>query len=411
MALDCNTAFGRYLRILRERKRLSLDEVDSLSRSFPESINKGYLSRCENGRQRIAFSKIVALSRIYEVPTEVFAERMELDMELDRVGGPETEGKTFGELSELARKCIQSGAVWQAYGYSRDAGFVATTSELSPRFANHTEQLLISYMNIATTTISLGRTRFAQNELHYIEQTQRLSPSMSAILLERLGVIHHRHKDYAVSRDYLDRAIEAGIGCQANEWIGFFYSSRAALAETEQDHELALELYQKAFRAMRDAGQEQEGARALYYLASNYFRTQRYNAAKRTILSAERYARRHRMDRTIAFLRILLGEVEDAEGKSDLAARRWREAILIGRKNNDRLLRFKAELLLYRQALRRGKTAAARAIERRLKRLSPWVPENAEELLEFKKLLTLRSSPTAKRVATVQPPALPHGNP
>ena len=92
MAESCTRAFGRYLKTLRERRGLSLDDVLSLSRTFPEQINKGYLSRCENGHQKLAFPKVVALSRIYEVPSDVLLERMELDMELDRVGGPETRG-------------------------------------------------------------------------------------------------------------------------------------------------------------------------------------------------------------------------------------------------------------------------------------------------------------------------------
>ena len=78
MAESSAVAFGRYLRTLRERRGLSLDDVDSLSKAFPDSIGKANLSRCENGRQRLAFSKMIALSRIYEVPSEVLVERMEL---------------------------------------------------------------------------------------------------------------------------------------------------------------------------------------------------------------------------------------------------------------------------------------------------------------------------------------------
>ena len=83
MAADARTAFGRYLRQVRERKGLSLEEVQSLSRGSAEAINKGYLSRSENGHQSISFTKVITLSRIYGVPSEVLFERMELDMELE----------------------------------------------------------------------------------------------------------------------------------------------------------------------------------------------------------------------------------------------------------------------------------------------------------------------------------------
>ena len=101
MAEESIKAFGRYLKALRERRAISLDEVASLSQTFPEKINKGYLSRCENGRQKLGFSKVIALSRIYEVPADVLVERMELDLELDRVGGPVTEGMSFSQPLRL----------------------------------------------------------------------------------------------------------------------------------------------------------------------------------------------------------------------------------------------------------------------------------------------------------------------
>jgi hypothetical protein len=50
-------------------------------------VEKGYLSRCENGHQSLALSKMIALSRIYEVPAEVLVERLELDLEVEKLGG------------------------------------------------------------------------------------------------------------------------------------------------------------------------------------------------------------------------------------------------------------------------------------------------------------------------------------
>ncbi|MBT8470525.1 MAG: helix-turn-helix domain-containing protein, partial [Deltaproteobacteria bacterium] len=101
MAEPGNIAFGRYLRALRERRALSLLEVASLSQAFAETLNKGYLSRVENGRQRLAFAKLIPLGRIYKVAADVLLERLELDLELERVGAPDTEGL---DLEELRRR-------------------------------------------------------------------------------------------------------------------------------------------------------------------------------------------------------------------------------------------------------------------------------------------------------------------
>ena len=121
MAESCTVAFGRYLRTLRERRNLSLNDVMSLSRAFPEPVDKGDLSRCENGRSRVAFSKLIALSRIYEVPAEVLVERMELDMELDRVGGPSTEGLGFESAGQFAAR-TGDREVGRSAGASRREG-------------------------------------------------------------------------------------------------------------------------------------------------------------------------------------------------------------------------------------------------------------------------------------------------
>ena len=121
MAENCNRAFGRYLKTLRERRNLSLHDVCSLSQTFPDPINKGYLSRCENGHQKIAFSKLIPLSRIYDVAASVLVERMELDMELDRAGGPNTAGMSYVELTDSGRKSHHQGYHLEAYGFLRDA--------------------------------------------------------------------------------------------------------------------------------------------------------------------------------------------------------------------------------------------------------------------------------------------------
>ena len=61
MAAPCNVAFGRYLKSLRERRGLSLEQVYARSQSFPEALMKGYLSRVENGHQKLALPKLIPI--------------------------------------------------------------------------------------------------------------------------------------------------------------------------------------------------------------------------------------------------------------------------------------------------------------------------------------------------------------
>ncbi len=127
-------AFGKYLKILRDRRRLSLSDVVTLTKSCPEPVGKGYLSRVERGLARIGFSKMVALSRAYEVSLDAFGEKLSLDLEVEELRNPPvTNGKTFGELTEAGASFNLRGLRWHCYAVIRDAlpGIIHTENHLA----------------------------------------------------------------------------------------------------------------------------------------------------------------------------------------------------------------------------------------------------------------------------------------
>ena len=63
-----NRRFGRYLRKIREDRRLSLDVVEEMSLGLPDRVTKSHLSRIENGRAIPSFPRMFTLSQIYGVP-------------------------------------------------------------------------------------------------------------------------------------------------------------------------------------------------------------------------------------------------------------------------------------------------------------------------------------------------------
>jgi transcriptional regulator with XRE-family HTH domain len=79
--------FGRYLRRVREERKLSLDAVEELTATYPDRVTKSHLSRIENGTAVPSFSKMFALSQIYGVPIAALAERFEVDL-LRETGPP-----------------------------------------------------------------------------------------------------------------------------------------------------------------------------------------------------------------------------------------------------------------------------------------------------------------------------------
>lgn len=412
MAESCNVAFGHFLRMLRGRRGLSLDEVAALSRTFADSVAKSYLSRVENGHISLALPKLIPLSRIYEIPPEVVLERLELDMELDKVGGPETSGLDFTQMSERGKAAIDRGAIWDAYAYFRDSAQVARSSPLMGRLRDHSEQLLCAHMNLSTAAIKLGRCRLTLFELEFIHSTGRLSARLQPLLFERLSAAHFSLNEMPKAREYADLAIAEAEESQERDFLGYFLSSRARIAMQEGEVDRAIELYQRAFEEFRLAEVQPECALMLYNLAQAYVFAKRYTAARRALLSADRLAGPLGQNRIRALVRILLGEVEELNSKPVAAAQHWREAASIAKDMNDRIIKFRAEYFLYKQARSQGHALEAKAIEKRLNRVAPWIPREVAELGEFHQLVALAAlAAKRKKVAQLQPTLSNANNP
>ncbi len=387
MAESATKAFGRYLKTLRERRGLSLDEVASLSQTFPEKINKGYLSRCENGHQKLAFSKVVALSRIIDVPADVLVERMELDLELDRLGGPDMEGVNYTKLSETGKQALDEGRFMDAYGYLRDAMQRASLDPVSPSFRDTEEQYAIAQMNCGTAAQLLGRYRFALHEFLYVESTGLLEPKFYALILERISSCFRALKDLEAAEKHADTAIKKAEGCGETEFIGYFYNNRALIAVERSDLTLAVELHKRAYEAHKAAGRSAECATSLNNLAQCYFDQKRFGAARRSCTASMKISKDNNHNRSHALSLILLGEIDEVENRPGLAERKWKEAVAIAKRMKDKKLIFKAEFFRFRRAVSTGDRAVARAIKRRLQRLAPWIPKDTFELHAFAELV------------------------
>lgn len=116
-------------------------------------------------------------------------------------------------------------------------------------------------------------------------------------------------------------------------------------------------------------------------------------------------------DRVRSLVRIVLGKIEDAEGASEAALAHWREAASVARRLNDKSLRFKAELFLYKHAIGRNDALSTRAIERRLQRMASWLPPDEDEVQEFRTLVADQPVKKRKRVAMSQRSGVPESNP
>jgi tetratricopeptide (TPR) repeat protein len=369
---------------LRERRQLTLDDVSSLSRTFPESISKGYLSRCENGHQKPAFSKVIALSRIYEVPADVLVERMELDLELERVGGPDTEGMSFAELVDAGGAALDSGQAWNGYAMLRDAAVLAPNAPLRKRFKDTREQVTVSQQNIGTAARALGRHRYALHEFRHAESTGALGPVFHALALERIACCYRFLKDLATAEDYATRSVEEAEACSASAYLGSIYTTRARIALSQSDTQLAVRFYQKAFEVDRALGREMQCARTLNNLAQCYFDEGRLMAARRAAEASLSLTETQDSSKVRALSLILLGQLSEMRNRSSAAEDCWKTASAIAKELNDKELRFRAEFARYKRAVRCREDATARAIHRRLVKLASWLPKEVDDLEEFR---------------------------
>jgi tetratricopeptide (TPR) repeat protein len=386
MAETWSRAFGRYLRTLRQRRGLSLQEVCSLSRAFAESLDKSYLSRCENGHQSPSFSKIIPLSRIYDVPADVLLERLELDMELERVGSPDTEGMTFAELTKSGRDALDKGHRWNAYAFLRDAVERAATDPVRTAFHDVDEQVVCAHMSCGTGALAVGRCKFALHEYLYVRDSGSLSARFSPMVLERLSQVYRQLGRHDFARENAEKAVLEAEDNNEKKYLGFYYSNRASQALAERDLEIAASFFGKAYRSFRNVNQEHACAKSLNNLAQTFFDLGRYRAARRSLAAADRLLSQWKHHRSRALGHILLGEIELLEHNETRAEHHWKQAAELAKSLNDKVLRFKAEYLLLKQAHTKGRGDVARSIHRRLQRLANWVPDGTPELKAFRDL-------------------------
>jgi len=379
-------AFGRYLKILRGRCAYSLDDVGSLSQTFPDPITKSYLSRCENGLQRLALSKLIPLSRIYDVPSEVLIERMELDMELDRVGGPETAGMELDDLYVAGRSSLDEGYVWAAYGFFRDAIIRANSGSVSDRHSSRTEQVLMSYVNCGVAGRVLGRNLFALHELKFVRRVKGLPTTKGPLLLLLFSQCHRNLGDLNLARVTAEQAVRGAERAGDARLLAHALSTSGNLAVAQDKPSIAVSHFQRSFKLLRGLGEDALCATLLNNLAQAFFDLRRYRAARRSAIAAQRFGRELGQHRALALSRILLGEIAALDSHSTRAVAHWKQAAGLATKVDDKILRFKAEFFLFRQATMEGNLPAVRVYRRRLTRLSPWVPANTWELAEFRRL-------------------------
>lgn len=384
MAESCAKAFGRYLRTLRERRGLALDDVASLSKSYADPVAKSYLSRVENGLLSLALPKMIPLCRIYEIPTEALIERLELDLELDKVSAPDTSGLEFSEMLSLGKSAYERGSRWHQYAFFRDSTVVAVRSSLAPQVADRAEQAEYAWIALATASDLLGRHRFALHELLGVQSRGGISPRLTALVLDRMASAQLHLGALDAAERSADAAIDLAVSEDVRDLLGFFYMDRATISRRKGELGNAIRMHQKSFEAFRSADKEIECSRSLHALAVAYFHAARYGAARRAVAASERFAQKYGQARIRGLIHVLQGDLDRIDGLPERAIANWREAARIAKTLNDRELEFHADYSQLRLAREKGDAFQARALTKRLRRNASWIRSEFSELSEFR---------------------------
>ena len=384
MAVPSNIAFGHYLRTLRERRSLSLDEVWSLSQTFPEPLNKGYLSRCENGKQKLALPKVIALSRIYEIPTDALVERLELDLELERFGGPPTEGLSVTKLKAAATNAIDHGHYWAAYAFMRDVTIKIQDAPLdSARYATIDEQSVSAFMNAASIARALGKYQYALHELLFGEHSGSLGQDSSTLSAQRLAQTFCRTRQFEKAKFYANIALER-LPDSNGEYEPYVLEVFGVLEALQSNFVEATQWFQKSYESAQRLGLTKPSAIVLLNIADTYKDAGNRRAAKRTVKVLLKLAEEQGLSRHSALGWTLLALLLADEDREQEAQAYLEKASSVAKELNDKVLRFQVEFFKYKHALEHGRLPAARAAARRLRRLASSVPDTNLQLAQFK---------------------------
>ncbi|HEX4825555.1 MAG TPA: helix-turn-helix transcriptional regulator [Candidatus Polarisedimenticolaceae bacterium] len=374
MAESSSVALGRYFRELRERRDLSLAGVCALTRSSPEPIDKGTLSRLERGQQTPSIFRLGPLCRIYGISGDAMLERLELDREIDRLGGPDTTGLEYQPLHEAGTAAaVRTKRKWDAYAFFRDALPLAP-AERRPH----------AWINLVTAIRSLGKNALALHELRAIDATTVLEPPLRALLQERLSQCCRSLGDMRNAEAHADAAISQARAHGDRRILAHAYAARGSVALDESQWTAASDFFLKARAADREAAQQDSRlvpspsfeTYILVSLAECALGLGQLARTRRLALAANRLSRKRGLTLSLAYSEIFLGRVDEAAGRRDRALDRWRRAAELAKRIDHPRIAFSAGVEMLRLAITAGDRAWAGIHRRRLERIAPFVPHH-----------------------------------
>lgn len=375
--------FGRYLRTLREQRRLSLDIVEEMSTGYPERITKSHLSRIENGQAVPTFPRMFTLSQIYGIPVSSLAERFEIEL-IRGMTSPEIGAQPEDKLLDEAKALRESGRYREAL-LLYDALLERSTGDQGEP-TEHTAQLSLHRVNCL---VQLARYISAREECEGLLSLSWLGQEQRLTTLHYFTICCYRLGKFPVACMALDQVKREMADLAASHPL------HAHLAAIEGAVMHALGRFDEAAKAFGDAlaqfialNDPFLACRHRLNLAAALIDSGNMNQAREHLQQVLREAADGGYDRERARVLGALGLVAFREGDLEAAESHCLQSNQIARPREYHSLVFQNCFYLWRIAQLRGDHPAERSNERTLRTYVSRVEEFSPEAQEYRKHMT-----------------------
>jgi tetratricopeptide (TPR) repeat protein len=369
--------FGRYLRKIREDRRLSLDAVEEMSFGFPGRVTKSHLSRIENGLAEPTFPRMFALSQIYGVPIAFLAERFEADLRRE-MRPAELSEKTIDVALREARELTVAGRYSEAL----------VIYEAIVERATDRDRQLESRLLAINCLIHLGRHGLAKEECEQILSTPELPGPQRIGGLRSFAICCFRLQKYDLAlmaleqaeRDPTAGALTTSLQAELKAIRGNLLSEVGRCAE-------AIDAYRAARALYKELKISFEVCRVTINLASTLIELGETNQAKHHLRQALAESEAGGYDRLTALALSNFGLIAFREADPAATESYCIRSNALARPREYLAVVFRNCYYLWRVAVDAGDEAGARSHERALKRYAGRLEETIPELERYRAYL------------------------
>jgi transcriptional regulator with XRE-family HTH domain len=314
--------FGRFLRKVRENRKLSLDAVEEMSIDFPDRLTKSHLSRIENGQAEPSVRKLFALSQIYGMPLTALAEEFEIDLRRE-LAPADLSGRTEAEIMAEARSMMLAGRYADALILLTAALDGVPESPSEGRAFAQADRIRDLRLGILNCLSHMGRYEKAKLEAEEILGDPGLSDEQKIRALQVFVDCCYRLSRFTVALMGLERAeAELKTSSVPPRHEADFAVHRGNLMVATGRHEEAVESYAKALQIYEQESDPFEACRTRVNMANALVETHDLSHARQQAEAALLVAEASGYDRLASLAMSHLAVVAYHRGEMS-AAQSW----------------------------------------------------------------------------------------